>query len=326
MELRAVALVCGRADCTVSETGKCLLEYDPEACPERTVGGDESEGNGPEKENFPPSRACTLSDARTLMTQDYVRMVGVLGEPDAGKTACLVSLYLLLGRNRLEGFGFAGSTTLRGFEEISRGARRWDRAHPPEELTDRTELTGDRSASFLHLRLARTGGSGDPVELLMSDLPGEWTTELITKRRVGRLAFLKRADVIWLVVDGRRLEQPETRQLSERRMKLVVARLGTYLGETKPRLLLVITRRDQGALDAERLTELRGVGEEAGFDVEVVEVASFAEETADVEPGHGIGVLIEETTRSSEEQHMLWPEEVADETFVLPKIGLTRSG
>ena len=62
------------------------------------------------------------------MAQRYVRLVAILGEPAAGKTACLVSLYLLLARGRLEGFAFADSTTLRGFEEISRGARRWNRA------------------------------------------------------------------------------------------------------------------------------------------------------------------------------------------------------
>ena len=325
MELMAVALECRRSDCTVSETGMCLLENDPESCPERSEDvGEECETNRPEKESFAPSRACTLEDAQTLMARDYVRIVGVLGEPDAGKTACLVSLYLLLCRRKLEGFAFAGSTTLRGFEEISRGARRWDRAHPPEELTDRTELTDERSASFLHMRLAQSRGAGEPFDLLMSDLPGEWTTDLITKGRLDRLEFLKRADVIWLVIDGSRLRQPETRQLSQGRMELAVERLRAFFGERKPRLLLVITRRDQGAVDTERLGELQGVSEKAGFDTEVVEVASFVEDLADLEPGHGISAMIEMTIRSSQEQRLLWPDEIADESYVLPRIGLTR--
>ena len=265
MELRAVVLECVRADCTVAETGECLLNNDPASCPERAAVDDGSNVDGPEKEYFPPSRACTLADARSLMTQGYMQIVGVLGEPDAGKTACLVSLYLLLGRDRLDGFGFADSMTLRGFEEISRGARQWDRTHPPEELTDRTELTGDRSASFLHLRLVRSDGASEAVDLLMSDLPGEWTTELIAKRRVDRLAFLKRADVIWLVIDGSEFGRPETRQLSRHRIRLVVARLGTFLSDMKPPLIFVVTRRDEGALEQESLVELRAIGDASGI-------------------------------------------------------------
>ena len=323
MGLRPMVLKCGRANCTVAETEECLLNNDPASCPERVTVDDGSGLNGPEKEYFPPSRACTLRDAQSLMARGYMQIVGVLGEPDAGKTACLVSLYLLLGRNRLDGFGFADSTTLRGFEEISRGARRWNRAHPPEELTHHTRLTGDRSASFLHLRLARTEGA---IDLLLSDLPGEWTKELISKRRVDRLAFLKRADVIWLVIDGGRLRRSETRQASRHGIKLLAERLGTFLSDMKPPLIFVVTRRDQGVLEDESLAELRAIGEREGFDSDVVEVACFADADGDVKPGHGIGDLIEKTTQSPEATRMLWPEDVVDDTFTLPEIGLIRSG
>ena len=321
-----MVLKCGRADCTVAETGVCLLNNDPPAsCPER-VPVDEGRGaDGPAKEYFPPSRACTLRDARELMGRRYMQIVGVLGEPDAGKTACLVSLYLLLGRDRLNGFRFADSTTLRGFEEISRGARRWDRAQPPQELTHHTKLSSDRSASFLHLRLARSGGATGAVDLLMSDLPGEWTTELVSEGRVDRLAFLKRADVIWLVVDGDRLRRSETRQLSRHRIGLLAGRLGTFLSDTKPSLVFVVTRRDHGALERESLAAVRAVGEGAGFDAKVVEVAPFADVDGDVEPGHGIGDLIGKTTESRASTGTLQFEGV-DDTSAMLEIGLTRGG
>ena len=318
-------LECGRADCTVAETGECLLNNDPASCPERIAVEEESGTDGPKREYFPPSRACTLTDARSLMARRYMHIVGVLGEPDAGKTACLVSLYLLLSRNKLEGFGFADSTTLRGLEEISRGARRWNRAQPPEELTHHTKLTSDRSASFLHLRIVPSEGAAAAVDLLMSDLPGEWTTELISKRRVDRLAFLKRADVIWLVVDGDRLRQPETRQQLRHRINLLSTRLGTFLDDMKPPLIFVVTRRDHGALERESLAELRALAERTGFDADVVEVASLTDADGDVKPGHGIGDLLAKTTTHPAGAHTLWPEDVVDDTFTLPDIGLTRS-
>ena len=320
-------LKCRRADCTVAETAVCLLNNDPVSCPERVPIDEGRSGDGPEKEYFPPSRACTLRDARALMGRRYIQIVGVLGEPDAGKTACLVSLYLLLGRARLAGFRFADSTTLRGFEEISRGARRWDRAQPPQELTHHTELSSDRSASFLHLRLVRSGGATGALDVLMSDLPGEWTTELVSEGRVDRLAFLKRADVIWLVVDGDKLRGAETRQLSRHRIGLLAGRLRTFLSDTKPSLIFVVTRRDHGALARDSLAELRAVGQGAGFDSDVVEVAAFADVDGkgDVGPGHGIGELIGKTTESRVPAGTLQLAGVDDASALL-EIGLTRGG
>ena len=223
------------------------------------------------------------------------------------------------------GFGFADSTTLRGFEEISRGARRWDPTHPPEELTHHTKLTDDRSASFLHLRITKSNEMASAIDLLISDLPGEWTTELIGKERVDRLGFLKRADVIWLVIDGTSLQESETRLLSGHRIELLIARLRKFLSDSKPPLIFVLTRRDKGGLEAASLTELRAIGSREGFETEVVEIASFAPSTSDVKPGHGIDDLIEKTTRSGDSTIATWPESIRNDSFVLPKIGLKRS-
>ena len=97
---------CTRPDCTVAATGECLLNNEPSLCPERVTVDNEARTAESDREHFPPSRACTLREARSLMAQKYVQLVGVLGEPDAGKTACLVSLYLLLARDRLDGLRF----------------------------------------------------------------------------------------------------------------------------------------------------------------------------------------------------------------------------
>ena len=83
------------------------------------------------KSAIPSSRACTLSDAKELMRERYVHLVAILGEPDAGKTGCLVSFYLSVAHAKLNGFSFADSRTLMGFEEISQGARRWNGGRAP---------------------------------------------------------------------------------------------------------------------------------------------------------------------------------------------------
>src|SRR3546814_8878527 len=108
------ALVTGVQTCalpiSVAQTGICLLNNDPKSCPQRIeeeIAPDISSEIGdlsPPAENptFPPSLALSLSDTSALMTNQYCRLVGILGAPDAGKTAVLVCLYLLLASQKLE--------------------------------------------------------------------------------------------------------------------------------------------------------------------------------------------------------------------------------
>lgn len=139
---------CRKEECTVQQTGKCALSRDPNECSERL---DESEGPAiepssvletestlappPEKPKLPNSLTLDLDQIRSLGASRQTTLVGVLGCPDSGKTAALVSLYLLLAHNRLEGFRFANSLTVMALDEISRGARRWSEGARPDQMT-----------------------------------------------------------------------------------------------------------------------------------------------------------------------------------------------
>jgi hypothetical protein len=109
-------------------------------------------------------------------------LAGILGSPKAGKTALLVSLYLLAANGKLEGYKIADSETMRGIDDISRGARRWNQGQVPEEMTIHTELADERTPGFLHLRLRRLN-DGKMLDLLLPDLPGEWSDSLIDHKR-----------------------------------------------------------------------------------------------------------------------------------------------
>ena len=315
---------CSRVDCTVEETGVCLLNNDPSECPERL---DESglEADAPVGTNgmaqFPGSWAWTLLDARDLMRRRYVRVVAILGEPNAGKTACLASLYLLVARDRLTDFSFADSRTLRGFEEISQGARRWNQGAIPDQMTVHTELSDDRTPGFLHVRLVRRGSS-TATDFLLSDLPGEWTSDLINENRVDRFEFAKRADAIWLVVDGSALEDVQRRQVTIHRTKLLLERLGALLQSRLP-LILVSTRRDQAKAPDKALEMLCAEGRRLGFDTGAIKVASFSR-NAQVEPGHGIEGLIRSTTAHEHEKIAVWPKDGGTTLFEPPVIRLVR--
>ena len=320
---------CVRADCTVADTGMCLLNNDPSSCPHRFAAQDTqaqatSAIDLPSKATFPGSRACTLSDARGLMGERYVHFVGILGEPNAGKTGCLVSLYLSVAQRCLDGFSFADSHTLMGFEEISQGARRWNDGQIPEQFTDHTVLPDNRTAGFLHIRLARMR-QGNSVDLLCSDLPGEWTTELIDRNRVDRLQFLKRADVIWLVVDGTETVAPDKRQVCLQRTKMAIGRLGNFLVPGR-RLILVVTRRDETAPDDRMVQEICAEGCRCGFETESVAVASFSKDGGEVPAATGIGRLIELTTAFDRDPAAVWQRDGGGVLFESPRIGLVIRG
>lgn len=307
---------CGQQDCTVVETGSCLLNNEPSTCPERVAdsvaGAPGPIGNGAAALRFPASQPYGLKEVRDMMEDRYVRLVGILGEPNAGKTACLASLYLLLARNQLEGFSFADSRTLMGLEQISQGARRWNSGQLPEQLTAHTKLTDDRSAGFLHLRILPEGM--EPCDLLFSDLPGEWTSHLIDSNRADRLAFLRQADAIWLVIDGQALAGAETRNAAIHRTRLLIQRLATFLTSVPP-VFLVITRTDLCLPSKESLRELLSEVPDLSIQIETVSIASFSA-GPDVAPGSGISKLIATTIKLRARDYPLWPEQTDDKPFL----------
>lgn len=316
-----MAITCRRADCTVAQTGICLLNNAVETCPERVLSGIEPAVDdtlsalvppplsAPERNpQFPSSLTLTPDAVRSALSGRMLRLIGVLGAPDAGKTAILVALYLLLSRGKLEGFKFGDSLSLLAFDEISRGARRWNEGQPPEQMTNHTELPDQRTAGFLHLRL-RGRTSEIRHDLLLPDIPGEWSTSLIDSNRVDRLAFLKSADVIWITVDGRQLINAETRQQVLHRTGLLMQRVSEFLAPEIPPIIIVISHKDLGDPSPASIRKLESEATRLKLQFKIMQVSSFSDNEA-VMPGTGIAELIDISLRGSapSESMTLWPD------------------
>jgi hypothetical protein len=254
---------------------------------------------------FPSSRTLGLEDLNAMMGTRYVNVVGILGDPESGKTACLASLYLLISHAKLEGWSFADSKSLTAFEEIARGARDWNEGRAPEQMTVHTELADDRSPGFLHLRLVRRS-DGRRVDLALPDVPGEWTQALVSTARSDRLDFMKSAEAIWIVLDGRSLADIEKRHGLIVRVGQLAARLKTMLEGRAPRLMVVVTHRDLHVLEesvAERLrTELNRRGAEA----EIVGVAPFSDQPENIPAGFGLAALVNLTVGKVPDRPVFW--------------------
>lgn len=321
---------CTFEGCTVGETGACALENDPATCDRRlgrrsasgaveaAVAIDPSAPEGLSKvgepvlerpegtASFPSSRTLGPDEVSAMMGSRYMTVVGILGDPESGKTACLVSLYLLVSNAQLAGWSFADSKSLMAFEEIARGARDWDEGNPPEQMTVHTEMADERRPGFLHLRLVRDS-DGRRFDFVLPDLPGEWTTDLVATSRTDRFEFMKAADAIWVVLDGRALENKERRQGIISRVGQLAGRLDGLFAGSAPRLMLVITHRDAGAPSPPVITRLEAELAKRHMKATIASVAPFSENDERARPGFGLERLISATAASDMRPVDIWP-------------------
>lgn len=316
---------CNFEGCTVGETGSCALERDPATCEHRlaAAGAQDEDDAGSDEDgdtveigapvlqrptgsaSFPSSHTLGPEFVSRMMASRYVTVVGILGDPDSGKTACLASIYLLVSNAMLEGWAFADSRSLMGFEDIARGARDWNAGNPPDQLTVHTEMSDDRRPGFLHLRLVRKS-DGRRIDLALPDLPGEWTTKLVVSGQSDRLEFMKAAEAIWVVLDGRALADKERRQALILRVGQLVERLKTMFDGRPPRLLLVVTHRDDGELVEAASSRLSAELRRRGVEVRIIQVAPFSDH-AEVKAGFGMSELVGETVRAAKPIPEFWP-------------------
>jgi hypothetical protein len=308
---------CSRSECTVAETGICLLNNPPESCPERigSVGATivpaetltiSSLPTPTERPRFPHSLTLSPDEIEPQTKRRYHHLIAILGPPDAGKTAILVSLYLLLANNKLDGYQIADSATMMAFDEISRGTRRWNKGSAPEQMTTHTELPDERTPGFLHLRLRR-GSDAKLIDIILPDLPGEWTDSFIDQSRTDRLLFLQGSDAIWVTLDGEELTR--LRQQVLHRTHLLFQRIAKFLAPTIPPVILVISHLDRGQPEQRNVDSLIGEANRHGIHLTIVNVASFSDVKA-VQPGTGLLQLLAESLRAESDLSSppFWPQ------------------
>jgi hypothetical protein len=259
-----------------------------------------------ETPRLPSSLTMGLEEAASLMTRRHTTMVGILGLPDSGKTACLVSAYLLLARGKFEGYDYADSASLMAFEQISRGSRIWTKGDEPAQLTTHTEMADDRQAGFLHFRLRRQK-DGRFFDMLMPDLPGEWSRALIDKTDTNRFAFLGSASVIWLMVDGRAFADPKKKRYAIYRAEMLVERLSAILPTPRPRIILVPSWRDIGEFPTDAYQSICEEGRRNGMKIALAPIASFS--FGEVPPGSGVASLIDMTLNHARPSPDFWPDD-----------------
>lgn len=303
--MSAVPGTCAKTDCTAAVTGRCLESHaSPAECPhfsprpadEQPVPTDAGDGSPPHASNpgrrFHPGLELGLKEVLSVTCARYSRLVGILGPANAGKTCFLTSLYLQATHGLLlPEFRFAGSETIQGFELRARKLRTWSGGQLPEQLADHTVLSDPRSPAFLHMSLDRPRHPGGRVELLLSDLPGEWSTQLIHRSAAAkRFHFLGRADALIIVVEGPRLARDETRHAELMGVEMLLQRLAESVSvDVQVPLILVASKCDE--VDVALPPSLAGVeacARRLGFRPTTVPTASFSRDPGRVPNGQGV--------------------------------------
>lgn len=238
---------CSNPDCKIAETGKCVEGLDPTACgnygkPLRNLDGapEAEEDAAPEMVSLPHANRLAAGEARDLLPQVRARVIAIVGPHDSGKTSLIAGLYDQLQDGPIVPFAFRGSQTLHAFEQACHDARAASqRGTPHSERTKRGEVR------FFHLGLLHQV-AGEALNLLLGDRAGEEYREAGDDTSVAaEFIEVERADVVTLLVDGKRLAHDGHRHNAREEMLLILQALND--AEIVPigaRLAIVLTKID----------------------------------------------------------------------------------
>jgi len=238
---------CSNPDCKIAETGKCVEGLDSSACgnygkPLRVldIAQEAEEGAAPEMVSLPHANRLAPGEARDLLPQARARVIAIVGPHDSGKTSLIASLYDQLQDGPIVPFAFRGSHTLHAFEQACHDARAASqRGTPHSERTKRGEVR------FFHLGLLHQE-SGEALNLLLGDRAGEEYREAGDDTAVAaEFIEVERADVVTLLVDGKRLAQGGQRHNAREELLLIVQALkDAEIVSNGARLAVVLTKFD----------------------------------------------------------------------------------
>lgn len=244
-----VTLRCRLPGCGGPESGVCINGLKFEECPDVVEVHPASEM---ERDPVVPAASGAVRAARDVDSggagslsqvkcDAFLRsagglVVGIVAGPETGKTTLIATIYELLHRARMTHYAFAGSETLRGYEERCHLARIASSQSKPD--TPRTQRPA--GLMFTHLRVQ---GSSGVQNILFSDRSGEDFDEALNKpESFGDFMELRRADCILLLVDlNNLLNAMHVTKSYARRIFLAMNQTGLLAGK---RLWLVGTKAD----------------------------------------------------------------------------------
>jgi len=192
--------------------------------------------------SVPGGYELTVAEADDLMSQHESRVIVFAGEPDAGKTTLMATIFEEFSKAMYGGYRFAGSETILAFERACFPSRISSGAVKPD--TDRTKYMRPR---FYHLKLNHESSDiDDGLHLLLADVSGEaFRRATDTEEDARKLEFIKCADAFVLIIDGERLTSRKERQDTVQRGTLLLrALIASRVLTTDSKVKVLLTKFD----------------------------------------------------------------------------------
>lgn len=237
---------CSNPDCKIAETGQCVEGLDSAVCgnygkPLRLLAEsvDVASAN-PEVVSLPHADRLNPTEARNLLRKDRARVIAIVGPHDSGKTSLIASVYDQLQEGPIRPFAFRGSRSLHAFEQACHDARAAsERGVPHSERTKRGEVR------FYHLDLLDQRAN-EPITLMLGDRAGEEYREAGDEIDLAHeFIEVARADVVTLLVDGKRLADDGQRHNTRDELLVILQALkDADVVAAGTRLAIVLTKID----------------------------------------------------------------------------------
>lgn len=244
MSVPSPIVQCSNPHCKIAETGKCVEGLEITACgnfgkPLRPLDDESGTEDRQDREMVALSRADRLTpdEARGVLGEARGCVIAIVGPHDCGKTSLIAGLFDQFQDGPVAGVAFRASKTLHAFEQVCHDARvSSQRGTPHSERTRRGQVR------FFHLGLQ----DGEPLNLLLGDRAGEEYREAGDDASLAvEFVEAQRADVVTLLVDGKRLTDDMTRHNAREETLLILQALTDAQIVTRgTRLAIVLTKND----------------------------------------------------------------------------------
>lgn len=293
--------VCRLPGCGGPRSGVCINTLPFDECPD-VIAADQIDqpAQATEVDTVESGRPVMLHGGRSfdvVACDRFLRRAGgtvisIVAAPDVGKTTLIASIYELIQRKRMQDFGFAGSETLRGYEERCFRSRLSSDA----AVADTVRTPVSVGLQFTHMRVATVT---DKREVVFADRSGEHFD-----RALGRPADfedfieLHRAEAILLLVDLMLLlKEAHVTVSAVRRLFMAIDQRGLLDGK---RVVLVGTKADLAIPTQRSRKAVQAIGQIADefrmraggrFDIDMQIVACRARKGSTV-IGEGLEALL----------------------------------
>lgn len=258
--------------------------------------------------NLPLGEALSIEDTYSITARDKTKLIILAGSSECGKTTLITTVYQMFHKGPIDELYFAGSQTIKGFEQRAYYTRANCNKNNPN--TPRTRMGS--LDSFLHLKLWDSKNK-KKHNFLLADFSGEDFNNARANVKVMKEDFslIRRADFLIILIDGDSITQKDKRfsaiQITQ---ELLTTIKNADVLRKNTRICFVISKSDIVKMKCKKNPSLNnfvnGIAEKLKSkftdienEIKFYNVAAMPKDTNIVSVGYGMKELIKEWTKEA---------------------------